>query len=205
MHRSVRKRFGKRQLMKMFALFCCSRSFTRQVRRVAAGFACSLSQIASGRVAFINVVLSCGKAKLWEKQGDERNFSQFLSKLVLFFSKWQIRATPQCSDYQITLNSWKRHNCRWYECREHYHKCQVTLYTNITIKILSHQMRGTNSKWGPKHHCPPIWSLRYTQGCPWDIFICPIPWDSRYMIITSIWMTIQLKLLHLWKFRFSIY
>ena len=39
---------------------------------------------------------------------------------------------------------------------------------------------------------------------PIATYACPIPWDSHYTIIL-IWNTIKLKLLHLWKFRFSIY
>ena len=40
---------------------------------------------------------------------------------------------------------------------------------------------------------------------PIAIYACPIPWNSHYIIIILIWNTIQLKLLNLWKFKFSIY
>jgi len=40
---------------------------------------------------------------------------------------------------------------------------------------------------------------------PIAIYACPIPWDSRDIIMILIWNTTQLKLLHLCKFRFSIY
>ena len=40
---------------------------------------------------------------------------------------------------------------------------------------------------------------------PIAIYACPIPWDSHYIIKILIWNTIQLKLLNLLKFRFSIY
>ena len=40
---------------------------------------------------------------------------------------------------------------------------------------------------------------------PIAIYACPIPWDSHYILMILIWNTIQLKLLNLWKFTFSIY